>query len=177
MIIDGIMGDQRGKQMNSKEVLLAYINTLSDRECKKIYLMLKDTDKMSKARYEYYNDKAEPMEGGLIKLTPVQFHALVNSWGMDKVKGCFKILYNYLKEEKKVLTPHYRLLRGWVETHYLKKLNQHNRPPVHLAIRFDEIKTKAQARIYVAQVPPELRGYDVNVEYLVNRYGEEILCN
>ena len=36
--------------MNSKDILLAYINTLTDKECKKIYLMLKELE-VAKGKY------------------------------------------------------------------------------------------------------------------------------
>lgn len=160
--------------MQSKEILQAYINTLTDRECKSIYLMLKDLQN-SKGQYEYYDENGQQTKDGLVKLTPKQYYNILHTFGEEKAKGCFKILSNYLASGKKVRASHYTLLKGWVETQYNQSHKKCGRQPKHIAIRFDDVQSKAQARIYVAQVPPELRGVDVYVEYLVNRWGEDIL--
>ena len=160
--------------MQSKEILQAYINTLTDRECKTIYLMLKDLEN-SKGKYEYYDEDANKSKDGIIKLTPKQYHNILNRWGIDKTKECFKLLAKYLASGKKVKAAHYTLLNGWIETQYNQTHKQRGRQPKHIAIKFEDVKSKAQARVYVAQVPPELRTVDAYVEYLVNRYGVEIL--
>ena len=160
--------------MNSKDILLAYINTLTDKECKKIYLMLKELE-VAKGKYEYYNSDGVVSKDGIIKLTPKQFHNIFYRWGEDKVKACFKMLEDYLQSGKKVKASHYTLLNGWIETQYLAKQRKVGRPRTTLTVRFEDVKSKAQARLYVASVPEHNRSDDVYVNYLVNRYGEEIL--
>ena len=80
---------------------------------------------------------------------------------------------NYLKSEKKVRASHYTLLNGWIETNYNNHHKKRGRKPIE--IKFDEIKTKAQARLYVANVPETIRSEDVYVNFLVNRFGVDIL--
>ena len=82
---------------------------------------------------------------------------------------------DYLQSGKKVKASHYTLLNGWIETQYLTKSRKAGRPRTTLSIRFEDVKSKAQARLYVASVPEYNRSDDVYVNYLVNRYGEDIL--
>lgn len=158
--------------MNSKDILIAYINTLSDKDCKNIYLLLKEIEG-NKGKYELYNSKGEKDSAGLVKLTPKQYHVLYEKWGPEKIAFCFETLTNYLKSNKKVKASHYTLLNGWVETLYLSKNKKHRRKV--LPIRFEDVKTKAQARLYVANVPETMRSDDVYVGYLVNKWGVDIL--
>lgn len=158
--------------MNSKDILIAYINTLSDRECKSIFLLLKEMEG-AKGKYEMYNSEGVKDDNGLIKLTPRQYHALAQSWSEEKLKYCFDVLSKYLASGKKVRASHYTLLNGWVETSYINSHKKRGRKP--LTVRFEDIKSKAQAILYVANVPASMRGDDVYVNYLVNRWGVDIL--
>lgn len=161
--------------MDSKEILLAYINTLNDKECKSIYLMLKELEG-NKGKYELYNSQGVVSEDGLIKLTPKQFHNLKYSWGEEKLVSCLSILYDYLSSGKKFKASHYNLLRGYAETQYnLTHKKRGPKPTKSINIRFDEVQSKAQARLYVANIPEYLRSEDVYVGYLVNRWGSDIL--
>lgn len=161
--------------MDSKEILLAYINTLNDKECKSIYLMLKEFE-VNKGKYEMYTPDGVISEDGFIKLTPKQFHNLKYNWGEEKLLACLGILGKYLEGGKKVRASHYNLLKGYAETQY--NLNKRKKPKginKQIDIKFDEIQSKAQARLYISKIPEYLRSEDVYVGYLVNRWGEDIL--
>ena len=89
------------------------------------------------------------------------------------MKYCFDVLSKYLASGKKVRASHYTLLNGWVETSYINSHKKRGRKP--LTVRFEDIKSKAQAILYVANVPASMRSDDVYVNYLVNRWGVDIL--
>lgn len=161
--------------MNSKDILQAYINTLSDKECKDIYMMLMEVER-NKGKYAFYNEEADVDDKGLIKLTPKQYHALFTTWGESKTKECFKLLYNYLNSGKKVRASHYNLLKGWIETLYqMRQQKKIGRPKKVIEIPFNKVQSKAEARLYIANVPSHLRSDDPCVSYLVNKYGVDIL--
>jgi hypothetical protein len=161
--------------MDSKEILLAYINTLNDKECKSIYLMLKELEG-NKGKYEMYTPEGIISDDGFIKLTPKQFHNLKYSWGEEKLVECLKILAKLLEGGKKVRASHYNLLKGYAETQYNLSHKKKGKPVSQtIDIKFDEVQSKAQARLYVSKIPEYLRSEDVYVMYLVNRWGEDIL--
>lgn len=161
--------------MRSKDILLAYINTLDDKECKKIYLMLRELEG-AKDKYEFYDHEAKRSDTGLIKLTPKQYCALYNKWGDEKTRYCFGILTKYLlKTNNKNKASHFSMLNGWVETQFIRKFTHRGRPANVIPVSFNEIQSKAQARVYVAQVPANARSSDLYVTYLVNRWGADIL--
>ena len=147
----------------NKDILLGYIATLPDKDCKEIYYLLQGKDK---PEYELVIfDK--------VKLTQGQYNKLIWLWGKEKVEECIKILNDWIIK-KNIDKPisYYKSLLGWVENAYYR-----THPATDKSLKFDsEIDTEWKAKRYVQRIPPELRAYDSEVKYLVERFGTKILA-
>ena len=145
---------------SNKDILLGLVGTLTDQECKDIYYLITG-----------YKDKLN-LTFDLVKLTDGQYNKLVWLWGKDKTDACIKILNDWLRD--KGITKnisHYRQLIGWVERKYYQLY-----PANDKSLRFNSgIDTAWKARKYVRAIPKELRAYDSEVRFLVERYGKDIL--
>ena len=74
------------KMSTNKEILIGYINTLSEAECGRLYLILRD-NVQAKETYYYFNNKGERVNGGgAVALTKKQFEKLYTIWGSQKFK-------------------------------------------------------------------------------------------
>ena len=147
-----------------KDILLGYIVTLPDRECKEIYYLLQEKDTL-----EY-----ELVIFDKVKLTQGQYNKLIWLWGKDKVEACIKILNDWMikKNIDKPISC-YKSLMGWLENVYYR-----THPADDKSLQFNgEIDTEWKAKRYVQRIPKELRAYDSEIKYLVERYGTKILNN
>lgn len=147
---------------DNKEILIGYIGTLPDARCKEIYYLLHD-DKTPEYELVIF-DK--------VKLTQGQYSKLIWLWGKEKVEACIQILNDWIKK-KNIDKPIscYKNLLGWVENAYYR-----THPADDKSLKFDsKIDTEWKARRYVQRIPPELRAYDSEIKYLVERFGPSIL--
>lgn len=148
----------------NKDILLGLVGTLTDEECKEIYYIIttvKDSDKKDVVR-------------DLVKLTSEQYNKLVWLWGLDKTEKCISILNEWLKKKDKDITrkiSHYKQLITWVETKYYRY-----NPANDKSIKYNsKIDTAWKARKYISRIPKELRAYDTEVKFLIERFGLEVL--
>lgn len=149
-------------RVSNKDILIGYIGTLSDKECKDIYYLITG-----------YKDNLD-LEFGNVKLTDGQYNKLVWLWGKDKTDACIQILNEWLLNKGEKITKkisHYRQLIGWVESKYYQ-----THPASDKSLRFNsKIDTAWKAKRYIQRIPPELRAYDSEVKFLVQRFGDKIL--
>ena len=149
-------------RISNKDILIGYIGTLPDRECREIYYMLQ-----SKGIPEY-----ELVIFDKVKLTQGQYNKLIWLWGKEKVDACVKILNDWIAK-KGIDKPisYYKSLIGWVENAYYR-----THPADDKSLKFDStIDTEWKAKRYVQRIPKELRAYDSEVKYLVERFGIKVL--
>lgn len=168
-------------RLTSKEMLIAYINTLSEQDCANIYFIL--TDKQREEDYVWLNDSGDIVDDDdssnsrLIKLTPSQMGRLIHRFGVDKFKSCVKILIaNNIKNNFLPEYSSYRAMVGWVEKEY-NRLNRWGElnclgytesvPP------FSLVDTKEQAINWIKLVPTKYRYTDPYVFYLRNKFNIE----
>lgn len=147
---------------SNKDILLGYIATLPDKECKEIYYLLQGKD----------TPEYELVIFDKVKLTQGQYNKLIWLWGKDKTLACIDILNNWIKK-KDIIKPisYYKSLLGWVETAYYR-----THPANDKSLKFDSnIDTEWKARKYVQGIPPELRACDSEVKFLVEKFGSKIL--
>ena len=156
-----------------KEMLMCLVNTLTEKTAKQYYLMIKELDE-DKGKWWMFDVHGVHNEAeGNVKLTPKQFNKLVFMWGEDKARKCISILSKYLSDKQpKCTSSHYTMLNGWVEQLYHKQQLQKKQ---QTTIPFNEIRTIGQAKFYVSKIPLNLRYSDTYVEFLVNKFGKEIL--
>lgn len=151
-------------RINNKDILIGYISTLTDRECKDIYYLVTG----SKDKYTFSK--------GLVKLTDQQYNKLIWIWGKDKTDKCIDILDEWMQKKGDKLKPNlscYNQLITWVDNAYynLYPLDKKDKTIIHT----NSIDTAWKARKYIRSVPAELRAYDSEVKYLVQRFGKDIL--
>lgn len=147
---------------SNKDILLGLVGTLSDEECAEVYYLITGL----KDRYE--------LQFNLVKLTEAQYNKLVWVWGKDKTDKCIKLLDEWLVKKGDKITKkisHYRQLIGWVERKYYMLY-----PADDKSLRFNsKIDTAWKAKRYIQRVPEELRAYDSEVKFLIEKYGTKIL--
>ena len=147
---------------DNKDILLGLVGTLTDEECKEVYYLITS-----------YKDKTD-LEFDLVRLTDGQYNKLVWLWGKDKTDKCIEMLNEWLKAKGDKITKkisHYKQLISWVESKYYQLY-----PASDKSIRFDsKIDTAWKARRYVKRIPTELRAYDSEIKFLVEKYGTKIL--
>ena len=150
-------------RVDNKEILIGYIATLSDKECKDIYYWLTDKKIPLHDFLEFNN----------VKITQGQYDKLIWMWGIDKTNECIKILDDWLSktELKNKYLSHYKQLIGWVENAYY---NTHPANDKSIKYRM-KIDTAWKAKKYIKNIPPELRAYDGDIKFLVERFGAKIL--
>ena len=145
---------------DNKDILIGLIGTLTDQECKDIYYLITG-----------YKDNLD-IQFDLVKLSYGQYNKLIWLWGKDKTDKCIEILNDWLK--KKDITNNiscYKQLITWVERKYYQLY-----PANDKSLRFDsKIDTAWKAKRYIQRIPSELRAYDSEVKFLVNKFGKDIL--
>lgn len=146
----------------NKDILIGLIKTLSDNDCREILYFI--TDK------EYKEDNL--LHFNLVTLTKDQYSKLIWLWGKDKTDKCINILNDWLENKKiKKKLSCYRQLVGWVERKYYQENDVWDKSITHAS----NIDSKWKAKRYIKRIPPELRAWDSQVKYLVNKYGVDIL--
>lgn len=146
----------------NKDILIGYIGTLSDKECKEIYYLLQGKD----------TPEYELVIFGKVQLTQGQYNKLIWLWGKDKTLKCIDILNEWI-EKRGIKNPisYYKSLISWVENAYYRKY-----PASDKSLKFNsEIDTEWKAKRYVQRIPAELRAYDSEIKFLVERFGTKIL--
>jgi hypothetical protein len=174
--------------MRSKDILLAYINTLSDDDCAEIYFILMDKIKPSEeVEYKMYDENInrveedEPLDKKLVSLSSQQIRRLLNMWGADKLKSCIKI-YLDAGSKNRMLEGwnDYRQLTGWVEREYNRQ-NRYGKINCkgysENTLPFPDITTKKEAMEYIKKMSMEDREDNPYVFYLRNRYKIEDIEN
>ena len=132
----------------------------------------------TKCRELYYfitgQKEGYSIEIGNVRLTQNQYNKLIWMWGKYKTDKCIKLLDDWLisKGDKiKKFISHYKQLISWVENKYYQLY-----PASDKSLKFNsEIDTMWKAKRYVKRIPKELRAYDSEVKFLVNRFGTDVL--
>ena len=71
---------------DNKEILIGYIGTLPDKDCKEIYYLLQGRD----------TPEYEMMIFDKVKLTQGQYTKLIWLWGKEKTDACIQILNDWI---------------------------------------------------------------------------------
>ena len=95
-------------------------------------------------------------------------------WGKDKTDKCIKLLDEWLQAKGEKITKtlsHYKQIISWVERKYYRLY-----PANDKSLRFDsKIDSAWKAKKYIQRIPKELRVYDSEVKFLVEKYGIDII--
>lgn len=147
--------------MTNKDILISMVSKLTDDEARDIIYFISDK--------EYVEDNI--IEFDTVRITKNQYSKLIWLWGYDKTNKCIDILNDWLKS--KTITrkiSHYRQLVGWVERKYYQ-LNGVNDKSI---INYGSIDSQWKAIKYIKMIPKELRAFDSQVRYLIEKYNIDI---
>lgn len=147
---------------NHKDILIGLVGTLSDIECREVYYLIKDIKE----------PVLDWIEFDRVRITRKQYTKLIWMWGEYKTKKCIDILNEWLIKKNVTKTiSHYHNIIGWVENKYYQ-LYPSNDKSLRFSTSLDAI---GKARKYIKSIPKELRPYDREVKYLVERFGNSVL--
>lgn len=146
----------------NKDILLGLVGTMTDNECRDVLYYIADKEYVESNLIQF----------DLVKITKEQYNKLIWMWGEDKTKSCIEILNEWLSTKnitKKI--SHYRQLVGWVERKYYQTHGVNDKS----LLNYGNIDCKWKAKKYIKSIPKELRCFDSQVKYLVNKYGFDIM--
>ena len=168
---------------SNKEILQGYVQSLSDSQCKRAYLLLREEFTPDRSKYIRFNGLGERDDSGLVRLKKAQCTRLLNNFGEFAARWKIKTLHNYIdylqahKDESPQMRTkwrryrdcdHYAILaRGWVHDKFLEENPQ---PVLPKRIDIFSVKTAAEARLFIEQEGLENLSDSPELEYLVNRY-------
>ena len=171
-------------KLSDKEILQAFVSTLSEKNCKEAYKLLKERYDKSKVRMLFLNrDGAVDNTNGLVRLRPKEFETLLATMGEYQFHWKVARLYDWLaelRERAKIEAPAkkmwkqyskishmYRLQKGWVDDVY--KLEANPPPSCREEIDFYSITSEEEALIYLETLPKHLRVGSPEVEFIILR--------
>lgn len=147
--------------VTNKDILLGLVGTLTDNECRDIIYFI--TDK------EY--DTANIIQFDLVHITKNQYSKLIWLWGKEKTHECIEILNEWLNKKKiNKKISHYKQLVGWVERKYYQLNGVGDKSIQHTG----SVDTKWKAIQYIKKIPKELRCWDSQVRFLVDKFNIDI---
>ena len=177
----------------NQEVLLGFVATLKDGQCKEAYQMLLERFNPKRARIMKFNREAIQSVQGKVRLTPRQYEMILENCGEVYFHRAVEILYDYIVhleeradsevvarrrlKEYNSISHYYKLTKGWVAQRVTDEMNVQPEATQSLyneSLNFYDIETLEQAREYINQLPNELRINNPEVEFLCNRFPELI---
>lgn len=172
-------------KLTAKETLQAFVTTLSEKNCKEAYRLLRERYDKSKVRMLLLNrDGVVDNINGLVRLRPKEMETLLATEGEYQFHWKVAKLYDWLaelSERAKVEPPakrmwkqytkishFYRMQKGWVDDAYRREATPP--PSAREEIDFYSISSEEEALRYLQLLPPSLRVGSPEVEFLVLRY-------
>lgn len=183
------------KTLSPKEILIAYVTTLSDKKCKEGYQILQERFEINRKKSLLFNRQGVEAlaPDGKIRLTPNQFNMVIETYGEQGFHRLCELLYDYITnlEERaqyeitakrslrnyNKISHYYKLTKGWVAQRYEEelrrdgKLSEGPRVDESEIIYFDQVDNKPKAIAFIKSIPTHLRFDNVDVNYLINMYG------
>jgi len=151
----------------NKDILLGYISTLNDNECRDIYYKLVDKEFVD----------ANLLKFDKVTLSNVQYNKLIWGWGKDKTDKCIGILNDWLSKRNENLKHFscYKHLTGWVENKYYQLYPLS--PDDKSLLISNNPTSKEKAIAYIKCIPKELWKYDSDVKFLVSKFEINLLTD
>lgn len=173
------------ENLTNKEILQAFVQTLSDKNCKEAYQILRERYDRSKVRMLRLNEDGEVDDKGLVRLRPKELERLLATCGEYKAYWLIKKLHRYLVDLKERASiergearsrwkkyqkiSHYlRLTKGWVAQCYDEEVKPQIRTVQE--IDFYSIQCEEEAEKYLSTIPAHLWAGNPEVEWLLTQY-------
>lgn len=172
-------------KLSDKEILQAFVSTLSEKNCKEAYKLLRERYDKSKVRMLLLNrDGVVDPINGLVRLRPKEMERLLATEGEYQFHWKVMRLYDWLaelQERAKIevtarrmwkqyskISHAYRLQKGWVDDAYRREANPP--PSCREEIDFYSITSEEEALRYIETIPDSLKIGSPEIEYLVLRW-------
>lgn len=163
-------------------MLLSFINTLPEKECHRLYLVLTD-DVKAKERYAYFNNRGERVNGGgSVALTPKQLQMLLDIWGTQKTKQIISLQarVNEAKVKRKGIDKRsdYLKMISWTEKYYYKLLHYGEIADgigtSDDCLNFSTDITLSNAKRFINLIPSQYRDDDSYCLWLFDKFGDKL---
>lgn len=175
-------------KQTSKEILIAFCSTLSEKNSKLAYQILTERFDVHRAKHILFNREGvqSPSPQGKVRLTPNQYKMVLEELGEILFHRACELIYDYicrleerasyndiigkqrLKEYQKK-THYYIIMRGWVAERLEQEFPQTY--DTNKTLAFQDIENKKQAIEYIKQIPNDCRFDNQEIIFLVTQYG------
>lgn len=177
-------------KLTNKEVLIAYVSTLNDKQAKEAYQILLERFDIHRARVIKFNRNGVQDTNGKVRLTQNEYNKIITEKGELYFHSAVEILYDYIvyleerSQSESTLRPrlreynrishYYKLTKGWVVEKYQKEYGAtHSNYNKTLSVW--DINTLEEAQRYYNELPSELRINNPEIDYLVTKFPSLIL--
>lgn len=178
------------EKVTSREALIAYCSTLSEKNCKLAIQILQERFDIHRAKHLLFNRAGveSPTPEGKVRLTPNQHKMVLEEYGELGFHRLVELLYDYivhleerapfelvarqrLKEYSKI-SHYYKMTKGWVAKRYEEEHPTIGSCPTQEdVLNFEDVQTKGQAIKFIKSIPRHLRFDNQEVTYLMFEYG------
>lgn len=178
------------EKLTSREALIAYCSTLSDKNCKIGLQLLQERFETHRKKHLLFNRaglEAKAPEGK-VRLTPSQYKMILEEYGELGFHRMVELLYDYiihleeraecelvarqrLKEYNKI-SHYYKMTKGWVAKRYEEEHPSSGAcPPQEDTLNFEDVTNKAQAITFINSIPKHLRFDNQEITFLMFEYN------
>lgn len=171
--------------IGNKELLLGYVNSLTEAECRKMYLVIQGEveDNSKWVMFDCYGNRVNSNPSVMLKQTQLEY--LLDIWGEKKTRDIIA-LQGKLNDNRKArdevdIRSDYFKIMNYTEAYYYKlhrlDANYYDRVAVgdeDNVISFTATISLKEAKEFIKRIPSELRDTDGYCQWLFNMWGDSL---
>ena len=178
------------EKLTSKETLIAYCSTLSEKNCKIGFQLLQERFETHRKKHLLFNRAGVEANSpdGKVRLTPNQYKMILEEYGELGFHRMVELLYDYivhleeraecelvarqrLKEYSKI-SHYYKMTKGWVAKRYEEENPTRGGSVLQEdTLNFEDVTNKAQAITFIKSIPSHLRFDNQEITFLMFEYN------
>ena len=183
-------------KLTAKETLIAYAQTLTEKQSKEAYQLLLERFDCKRARVMKFdrNGVQQTNNLGKVRLTKGEYDRVIQQFGDIYFHRAVEILYDYISnlevraesesiarrrlKEYQRISHYYKITKGWVNERVTIELNNNsksNNKPYNETLSVWDIETLQDAQRFIDELPNELKINNPEVEYLMVRFPNLLL--
>lgn len=183
-------------KLTAKETLIAYVQTLTEKQSKEAYQLLLERFDCKRARVMKFdrNGVQQTNNLGKVRLTKGEYDRVIQQFGEIYFHRAVEILYDYISNlevraesesvarqrlrEYQKISHYYKITKGWVNERVLNEMNINSKAthsPYNNSLSVWDIDNPTQAQRYIDELPSELKVNNPEIEYLVTRFPQLIV--
>lgn len=178
------------KGLTNKEALSAFVNTLTDKQCREAYILMKEMFQSGRSKVLKFNKQGVVCDMGLVRLTQMQYDKLIVYLGEFRTQWQIEKLHTWLEDmrrraennprdkatyRKYMTDTHYNYMvdnsLGWVYNAYTTALQTGEVREKSLNhINFNDIKNIDMAKKFIERIPKQNRLGNIEIDLLFQTY-------